>query len=200
MFHIFIALGLSLLVITKFIHDKNDLMNNLKALYASLKCLGFALGMIVCVMAVAGLIEVIFPQTANNPLLWVASKALNYEHLMEFNNALLIGLFTKWPYGLILAPVLLLTMPSISMYAETFFREGTQNWLEGIWRSIVFGLAHLILLIPLSFAIGLIIHGLWLTHHYLKGGTMASHIYQTCCGIWLMGAAIFSALLNTAWL
>ena len=51
----------------------------------------------------------------------------------------------------------------------------TRTWLQGIYRSLVFGLAHLPMGIPLGAALALSIGGLWFTYQYFRGGVVQNY-------------------------
>jgi len=72
--------------------------------------------------------------------------------------------------GPIVTLLLLVNLPVIAMLEEFIFRQGTDGWTGAVWRSALFGLAHLGMNIQLgaSLAIGCI--GLWFSAWYFRGG------------------------------
>ena len=61
---------------------------------------------------------------------------------------------------------------------EIIFRLGTGSLLEGVWRSVLFGLFHCLLGIPLSAGLAMTIPGMWFTWQYLEygGGQYGVHL------------------------
>ncbi|MBI3633708.1 MAG: hypothetical protein HY226_05465 [Candidatus Vogelbacteria bacterium] len=66
--------------------------------------------------------------------------------------------------------LLMLNLPSITAWEEATFRVGTTNWQTGLVNSILFGMTHCIIGIPVGAGIALITLGLWLTWCYLMAG------------------------------
>ena len=92
-------------------------------------------------------------------------------------NLLMVPLFHPWliaPFVLLLAFLL----PRLALTEERLFRAGTRDWRRGVVRSVLFGLAHLSMGIPLGAALGLSIGGLWFTYQYFRGGVPRSTIYH----------------------
>ena len=83
------------------------------------------------------------------------------------------------PYALVLLTLLLVAIPSLAYHEELSFRKGTIGWVSGIKRSVVFGMAHMVMLISFGTAIALSIGGAWFTYQYFKGGVMRSTIYHS---------------------
>jgi len=84
-------------------------------------------------------------------------------------NINLLGYDIKY-LGVILLLLLLTALPKLAEFEENLFRRGTKNWLDGLARSILFGLVHMLAFVPLGTAIVLIIAGLFFTYLYFKGG------------------------------
>lgn len=72
--------------------------------------------------------------------------------------------------GILICLLLLTAIPHAAEWEEKKFRAGTKNWWDGLLRSILFGLVHMLVLVPLGSAIGLILAGLFFTSLYFKGG------------------------------
>jgi hypothetical protein len=62
----------------------------------------------------------------------------------------------------------LLSLPFMARLEENIFRRGVHTWKEITWRSIVFGLMHLIIGIPVGIGIALIIPGFFFAYIYRK--------------------------------
>ncbi len=84
---------------------------------------------------------------------------------------------SKWVY-LAFSAVFVTLIPQLPRLAhreEVQFREGTDNWPDGIIRSIKFGLIHMTgFYVPLSIALALAIPGLYFTQKYFSGGVEES--------------------------
>ncbi len=74
--------------------------------------------------------------------------------------------------------LLLFVLPSLAAAEERLFRQGTRSWRQGIVRSLIFGLAHWPMGIPLGAALALSIGGLWFTYQYFRGGIARSTVYH----------------------
>jgi hypothetical protein len=69
------------------------------------------------------------------------------------------------PYGLLL----LAALPHLALIEEYWFRRGTQGWRDGLLRSLLFGLAHMVVGVPVGVAVlGLAPVGLFFTAVYLR--------------------------------
>lgn len=65
-------------------------------------------------------------------------------------------------------------LPYAAEIEERWFRRGTRNWVNGVWRSLLFGLVHMLVGVPFGVALALGLGGLYFTHLYFKGGTKLS--------------------------
>ncbi len=99
-------------------------------------------------------------------------------------------------YPLLVPPfvvLLVLVLPRLAESEELTFRRGTHNWRDGALRSLVFGLIHMVVGIPLAVALALSIGGLWFTRQYFLGGTRRStlhHLTYNCIALLLVLVAI----------
>lgn len=82
--------------------------------------------------------------------------------------------------------LLIWVLPDLAAVEERVFRAGTSNWLDGLRRSFTFGLAHLMMGIPIGAVVPLTVAGLWLTHHYFKGGVARSTRYHLAYNLFLV--------------
>ncbi len=110
-------------------------------------------------------------------------------------NLIFSGLNWKW-YAVFFLPVLALALPRLAQVEEISYRTGTRNWLDGSLRSLRFGLAHLLMLIPFGASLALSLGGLWFTRQYFKGGTERSTIYHAAMNTVIV-AVLFIAILVT---
>ncbi|GAC1405089.1 MAG: hypothetical protein NVSMB52_18910 [Chloroflexota bacterium] len=84
-------------------------------------------------------------------------------------------------YPLLFVPFLLLLLfvfPRLAETEEVIFRRGTRDWRMGIRRSLLFGLVHMTVGMPLAVALTLSIGGLWFTYQFFQGGTARSTAYH----------------------
>lgn len=99
----------------------------------------------------------------------------------------------------ILGPIffflLLLCLPHWAYMEETWFRAGTAGWLGGLGRSIMFGLSHIVLGIPLALALTMSLNGLWLTHCYFIGGVEFSALNHFAYNLIVFGLAFLVSLI-----
>ena len=89
--------------------------------------------------------------------------------------------------------LLVLVLPRLAESEELMFRRGTLTWRDGALRSLVFGLIHMVVGIPLAVALALSIGGLWFTRQYFLGGTRRStlhHLTYNCIALLLVLVAL----------
>ncbi len=65
------------------------------------------------------------------------------------------------------------------MIEEKWFRLGTQNWFEGLYMSLFFGIVHCLVGIPIAAGLAITFAGLWFTHQYFIGGIELSALHHT---------------------
>lgn len=70
--------------------------------------------------------------------------------------------------------LLLIVLPALAQWEEEIFRGGTSSIGDVVFRSILFGLAHALMGIPLGGAIALIVAGFYFAAWYHVGGIEAS--------------------------
>lgn len=133
---------------------------------------------VASVITVAVLLTEFVPFMDKNPFLWVFSALFGWGNGEGQGNLMLSGLQWKY-YAALFLPILLFALPSLARYEEEDFREGTRDWAHGVKRSVVFGLVHVIMLIPIGTALALSIGGMWFTHQYFKGGVERSTVYHS---------------------
>lgn len=86
--------------------------------------------------------------------------------------------FSYRPLILPFVALLLFVFPRLAETEELIFRRGTRTWQQGIARSVVFGLAHMLVGVPLAVAVALSLGGLWFTYQYFRGGVARSTVYH----------------------
>jgi hypothetical protein len=100
------------------------------------------------------------------PLNWSLLSLVGQDEAGNVAGAgLQVGLWFALPYVVLLFACL----PSLALIEEYWFRRGTRGWLDGLWRSLLFGLAHMLVGVPLGVALfGLGAVGLLFTAIYLR--------------------------------
>ena len=73
-------------------------------------------------------------------------------------------------FGVVFIVLLFLNLPGMARSEEEMFREGTKSWVDGVPRSLAFGLMHCVVGVPIAVGLALMIPGLWFTREYFKGG------------------------------
>jgi membrane protease YdiL (CAAX protease family) len=96
--------------------------------------------------------------------------------------------FWAW-HALIIA-----NLPILAYLEELLFRNGTQSWEEGLWRSVAFGLYHYVVGLPFAAIIVTTIAGLALTLVYFVGGFDETVRYHLAYNAWISAFGIFYAL------
>lgn len=69
--------------------------------------------------------------------------------------------------GPIFIALLLFNMPLITSLEERLFRGGTSSYLQAIPRSLVFGLVHCLVGVPIAAGLALAIPGMWFSRQYM---------------------------------
>lgn len=72
--------------------------------------------------------------------------------------------------GVVVTILMVLNLPIIATLEEFIFREGTADWSDAVWRSVLFGFAHLATNLPVAAALAVAMVGLWFSHWYMMGG------------------------------
>lgn len=78
-----------------------------------------------------------------------------------------------WP---ITCLTVLFTLPTLATYEEIMFRQPIDSVNEAILFSTLFGLVHMLVLVPLHTGIALILPGLWWSYLYLRDDTLATPV------------------------
>ena len=111
-------------------------------------------------------------------------------------NINLIGVDIKY-IGIMVCVLLLTALPRAAELEEKWFRLGTKDWKDGVLRSILFGLCHLIAFVPLGAAISLSFAGLFFTFLYFKGNTELSSQGHFQHNLILVTLLLIFAIMNT---
>ncbi len=140
------------------------------------------------ILVLASVVGVSFVLLLIPPLQWSWFSLL---HSQSTNIA--VASATIYGWGLLFLAIFIVAIPILSGMEEEFFRLGTITWLPvrqveitggdaferlkwriilsgGIVRSLLFGLAHCLMGVPIGVGLALSVGGLWFTHQYFKGG------------------------------
>ncbi len=98
--------------------------------------------------------------------------------------------FKYGPIGIVFGVFLLMALPLFAFEEEMMFRNGTKDWKQGAKRSLVFGLVHCIVGVPIFVGLAIGVGGMWFTLQYFKGGVERSTTYHLA-----YNATIFTAFM-----
>ena len=135
------------------------------------------------------------PVFRKNPFLWAASELFHWGNGNGQANIIFSGLNWRW-YAVVFLPVLILALPRLAAQEEIQYRDKTRNWLDGSLRSLRFGLAHLLMLIPFGTALALTWGGLLFTWAYFRGGVRESTLYHAAYNTVLVTALLIWLLVT----
>lgn len=129
-------------------------------------------------------------------LLCRAAPILHYSWLSAFTgpgsdggagggvNLLVVPVFLP-VIGPAFAALSVFTLPLLTKTEERIFRGGTRSMVHAVPKSLLFGLAHCLVGVPLAAGLALTVPGLWFSHRYLtarrrgRDGVEASAIHHT---------------------
>ncbi len=133
--------------------------------WAELSAKGIALAAIV-IAACVGLFYLPIPF-----LQWSWLSLLAGPNNPNAGTNLIISAGASVPYfGILFVILLFFNLPRFARDEEETFREGTENWLQAIPRSLAFGFMHCIVGVPIAAGFALSLAGLWFTAEYFRGG------------------------------
>lgn len=130
-----------------------------------------ALEVIVVIAAIIGLMEL-------GPVMrfsWLNLLAKGGE---EGTNLMVAPAQLPW-FGIVFIGLLALNLPRLARREEEMFRRGTKDWQDASFRSLKFGLIHMVVGVPLGAALALWIAGMFFSWRYLAGGVRESTFYHT---------------------
>lgn len=129
---------------------------------------------------------------------YVPGMGISWLNLFDSEGENVIGFSDEVKYfGILVILLLMLALPKLAIIEEELFREGTGSWPEGIIRSLIFGMVHMIVGVPFGIGLALTIAGLVFTHQYFQGGVRLSalthfHYNLIAVSFLLIGAITFS--------
>jgi len=82
-------------------------------------------------------------------------------------------------FGLAFLVLFGINLPRYAQMEEVWFREGTISWEQGLLMSILFGMVHCLVGVPIGAGLAISLAGLWFTHQYFVGGVELSTVHHT---------------------
>lgn len=82
-------------------------------------------------------------------------------------------------FGLVFLILFAINLPRYAHMEEEWFREGTISWGQGLFMSVLFGLAHCLVGVSIGTGLAISVAGLWFTHQYFVGGVDLSTVHHT---------------------
>lgn len=113
----------------------------------------------------------------------------------EGGNVHLIPARIKY-FGLAYLLLLAVHVPRFARIEEEWFRQGTLDWQQGMWFSLLFGLAHCLVGVPLAAGLAIALNGLWLTRQYFIGGIGLSGIHHAAFNLTVLSLMFFVLILG----
>lgn len=110
--------------------------------------------------------------------LFRSKKNQSDEGKLVGRNIMVIPIDIKW-FAFVFLLLLMVNLPSMALTEEKWFRAGTENWLEGLYISFLFGMCHCLVGVPIGAGVALTLAGLWFTYHYFIGGIELSALHHT---------------------
>lgn len=113
----------------------------------------------------------------------------------ESANLILLPTMVKY-----LAPVyimmFILCIPAFAYDEEVSYRNGTKNWIQGVFKSIRFGLRHCIMGIPLHYGLAIGVAGMWFMRQYFRGGVERSTLHHLTYNLIIAAVLLIIVLMN----
>jgi membrane protease YdiL (CAAX protease family) len=110
---------------------------------------------------------------AKRPSDAVARFFPSVKNLTNEKTLLIAAMKMRWIGPAVMA-LMLINLPIIALCEEYLFRLGTNGWRHAIFRSVLFGLAHLTANAPFGAVAGTTLAGMWFSYWYFRGGIMLS--------------------------
>ena len=99
-------------------------------------------------------------------------------------------------FGLVFLVILAINLPEYAHMEEKWFREGTISWQHGLFLSLLFGMVHCIVGVPLGAGLAISVAGIWFTHQYFAGGVELSTVHHTTYNLILVSILFLGLLLK----
>jgi hypothetical protein len=152
------------------------------AYFANIKLIFIAQNSIVVVMVICAYASL----AKIHPLFgWGLASLLKTKNK---GNILVMPMNIKY-FGIIFGGVLLLNLPKYAMMEEEMFRQGTNGWAEALAMSVVFGLVHCLVGVPVGVGLALSVAGTWFNYQYFQGGVELSAQHHFTYNLIIFGLA-----------
>lgn len=99
-------------------------------------------------------------------------------------------------FGPVFLIILMLNLPHWAYMEEVWFRQDTISWGHGVYRSLVFGMVHCLVGVPLAAGLSISVCGLWFTYQYFLGGVELSTLHHTTYNLILVSLLFVVLLLR----
>ena len=173
-----VKLGFTLFVTVNFVlYARSGQARRHMTVFVRRPCIEWVKAVALVVVEVATLVTAIFLLMGLSPILrfsWLSLLAKGEEG----TNLMVAPAQIPW-FGLIFIGLLALNLPRLARREEEVFRRGTQNWMDAAFRSLKFGLIHMVVGVPLGAALALWITGMFFSWRYFVGGVRESTFYHT---------------------
>lgn len=123
------------------------------------------------------------------PLFEKIERTQDGEH--QATNLNFLGAKIKW-FGLLFVILIAFNLPILAKFEEEMFRAGTITWLDVVWRSIIFGLAHGLVGVPFGACLGISLAGAGFSILYFLGGVPLSTAGHTTYNLILVAVLFLS--------
>lgn len=128
---------------------------------------------------------------------WLQLLARPEEKAEAGKNLVSAGLQVPW-FAWLFLPLLAANVPRLAKREERAFRQDVRTPKEAIQQSIIFGLWHCLVGVPVAFGLALTIPGLWFAYTYSKGGVRLSTAWHSIYNWTIL--AIVAVFLALGWL
>jgi len=130
-----------------------------------------------------------------NFLNWSWLTLLSDGKHVQAGNQMVMGATIPY-FGVVFLILLMLNLPRLAAAEEEEFRQGTKDWWHAIPRSLMFGMMHMVVGVPLWCGLALSIPGMWFTRQYFKGGISRSTMTHAAYNL-MLASVLFVAVITT---
>jgi hypothetical protein len=136
-----------------------------------------------CLLVLTSVVVILFMNVPNSLMNRLGNRVLEWRLFPRNIN------FIPLDYLILQVPFVVLlyfNLPMLAFLEEYVFRDGfgkypIQSWEDVFWRSVLFGLVHLISGCRIRECLAIIVGGMWFGYQYLLGGLYASTLAHFTC-------------------
>jgi len=99
-------------------------------------------------------------------------------------------------FGILFTLLFIVNLPNLTMIEEVVFRQGTSSWFDGLIRSLLFGIAHCLVGVPIGTGIAIAVPGIWFTSQYFLGGVELSALHHTTYNLIILSMLLLSLVIK----